>query len=730
MIVSIQKRRVSLPHKILSAFIAFTFVFSLVFPPGYAQLIPASPAGGPQTLLNLPAPGTMVSVSPAFTPALINGITIHPENPLEFDFIVGTGDEKLQGKAFEDESTKLIKYFLASLTVPEDEMWVNLSPYEKDRIIPTWFGTTEMGRDLLAQDYILKQLTASLMYPEKELGSEFWKKIYQKAYEQYGTTEIPMNTFNKVWIVPQKAVVYEHGNSAFVVKSHLKVMLEEDYVAMSQGIGDRVQGIGEKLTPKPQTQNPQVSTEIIREVILPEIEKEVNEGKGFANLRQIYNSAILAAWYKQKLTVGAENLQPLLWKVYVDQNKTKGVDVDDKTVNEKIYARYLEAFKKGVYNYIKEDYDPATKEVIPRKYFSGGTNLKVGNLVETYKNKQPLAREQQEILGEYLAGLKEYNQGMVSVNLVELSEDMSVAEAQELIASSQRATKKSSSPVQRAEEIKGLLAEIDKELADPGTGNLPEVAVMSDFHGGLSRFIMLLSDVLNEFSGFQGQLDPNRTIGGQLAAQGLSFKDIKGQIILGGDILDRGKHGIKIFLFIKELVEKGEGKVVYVTGNHDFWAFANLLGMHLPWYKGFHFYGDTEAENRIARYRQTNPELFDTPESILWWTERLAEHNADQDAYQKKAFNGKVKEVRARFIEDYKTHQKNWDDAQKDAMEKFIGYFARIGVADPYVGLNGLGKASASWWKQVARQLNQGYEARRSLGAEDAELSVGRRRWP
>ena len=33
---------------------------------------------------------------------------------------------------------------------------------------------------------------------------------------------------------------------------------------------------------------------------------------------------------------------------------------------------YLEAFKKGVYDYIKEDYDPATQEIIPRKYFSGG----------------------------------------------------------------------------------------------------------------------------------------------------------------------------------------------------------------------------------------------------------------------------------------------------------------------------------------------------------------------
>lgn len=408
----ILKKRQGAAYRILCGFLAFTFLFSWVLPPGYAQ----TGTGPGLSLLSLPAPGTMVTPTTAFTPALINGITIHPENPLEFDFIVGTGDENLQGQAFEEESTRLIKYFLASLTVPEDEMWVNLSPYEKDRIIPEGFGTTEMGRDLLAQDYILKQLTASLMYPEEELGSEFWKKIYQKAYEEYGTTEIPVNTFNKVWIVPEKAVVYEHGQSAFVVKSHLRVMLEEDYLAMQQ----------ESSVVSLQSS---VSSTIIKEIILPAIEKEVNEGKSFANLRQIYNSAILAAWFKQNLK------ETLLGQVYVDKAKTKGVDVEDRTVNQKIYEQYLEAFKKGVYNYIKEDYDSATQEIIPRKYFSGGTNLKVGDLVETYKSGLPLTREHQEVLGEYLAGLKRYNRGQrrVNVNLVELSEEMSVAQAQEAI---------------------------------------------------------------------------------------------------------------------------------------------------------------------------------------------------------------------------------------------------------------------------------------------------------
>ncbi|MCK5581235.1 MAG: HEAT repeat domain-containing protein [Candidatus Omnitrophica bacterium] len=357
-----EKHKTSLVYRLLSAFIAFTFLFSIIAPPGaYAQ-------NPPQSILNLPQVGTMVSVTGAFAPSLVKGITIYPENPLEFDFIISKGDHNLEGEAFNKESTKLIKYFLAALTTPDEEMWVNLSPYEKDRIIPESFGDTELGRDLLAQDYMLKQLSASLMYPEDEVGQKFWARVHKKAKEMYGVTEIPMNTFNKIWIVPEKAVVYEKDASAFVIDSHLKVMLEEDYVALQNNVGVRKFGLDSVVQEDAEIISG-VSSEIIREILIPEIEKEVNEGETFAMLRQVYNSVILATWYKDNLK------ESLLGQVYVDQAKTRGVDTQDKEINRKIYDQYVEAFKKGVYNYIKEDYDAETNELIPRKYFSGGNNL-------------------------------------------------------------------------------------------------------------------------------------------------------------------------------------------------------------------------------------------------------------------------------------------------------------------------------------------------------------------
>jgi len=303
----------------------------------------------------LPVPGSMITTTPAFVPLTLKGLIIHPENALKFDFIMDPGSGKLNGIPFNDEALKMMKYFLTSLTIPEDDLWVNLSPYEKGRIIQSNFGQTLMGRDLLAEDYVLKQLAASLIYPERSLGKEFWRAVYSKAAHQFGTTQIAVNTFNKVWIVPSEAVVWEHEGRALIVRSRLKVMLEEDYLALQKhaAVHSGVTSAG---------------ADTARAIVIPVLEKEVNEGRNFAQLRQMYQAMILAAWYKKALKTSILN------KVYADKSKVRGQRSKPDEVNA-IYQRYLSAYKKGAFNYIKDDIDPTTGQSVPRKYFSGGFSL-------------------------------------------------------------------------------------------------------------------------------------------------------------------------------------------------------------------------------------------------------------------------------------------------------------------------------------------------------------------
>jgi len=375
-------------HRLLNKGIITILLIAFIF-----SGLPQIPAEAQD--IRLPVPGVRISVSPLVDPPVLKGIKVHPDGPFRFDFILDKGDSGIADDQLKSESTKLIKYFLASITVPEKDLWVNLSPYEKDRIIPQSFGLTEMGRDLLAEDYMLKQITASLIYPEEQVGKKFWKRIYAEAAKKYGTTNIPVNTFNKVWIIPEKAVVYENAKAgtAYVVESKLKVMLEEDYLSLQKhsdvGAGSQPAQERAGYEPAPTVNNlHSLASQIVREVVIPELTTEINEGKNFAQLRQVYNSLILATWYKKKIK------DSILAQVYADRNKVAGVEPlvslrltakkpsgDHSTILgskspdtdiEFIYQRYLKAFKKGAYNYIKEEPDPVTQEIIPRKYFSGG----------------------------------------------------------------------------------------------------------------------------------------------------------------------------------------------------------------------------------------------------------------------------------------------------------------------------------------------------------------------
>ncbi|MBF0511973.1 MAG: serine/threonine protein kinase [Candidatus Omnitrophica bacterium] len=366
----------------------------------------------------LPIPGHMVSLSLPANPPVLKGLKVYSDNPFRFDFILDKGDSvetplmaSLQNSELKKEANRLIKYFLASITISEKDLWVNLSPYEKNRIIPPSFGRTEMGRDLLAEDYILKQITSSLIYPEGQVGKKFWKRVYSQAVKKYGTTDVPVNTINKVWIMPEKAIVYENAKNgtAYVIESKLKVMLEEDYLALSKHSeilpptrghapkhAAKQESVEYESTPgkSPHASNRDINalgSQIVREIVIPQLTTEINKNKNFARLRQVYSSLILATWYKQKIK------DSILDKVYADKNKVAGVEylstvipvkekIKFKNDIEGLYKEYLKAFKKGVYNYIKEEIDPVTQEVIPRKYFSGGVQINVTPAMKTVED--------------------------------------------------------------------------------------------------------------------------------------------------------------------------------------------------------------------------------------------------------------------------------------------------------------------------------------------------------
>ena len=263
----------------------------------------------------------LLTLTDDYSPVVLRGLKIFADDHFKFSFIVDQGDEDADA----DDYSLLINYFLAGLAFSEDDMWVNLSPDERDRIIPDEFAYTNMGGDMLAQDYLLKQLSASLTHPDTELGKKYWSEIHNSSFKTHNSET---EGLGRIWILPHDAKIFEDADKVFVERTELKVESEQPLS------------------------------------FLPQLENEVNNGRYFSKVRQMYYSLLLASWFKAKLK------DHLINKIYSEQNKISGIDTSDPALKEKIYSLYTHSFKDGVYDLVKKV--KATGRIEKRHYFCGG----------------------------------------------------------------------------------------------------------------------------------------------------------------------------------------------------------------------------------------------------------------------------------------------------------------------------------------------------------------------
>lgn len=349
MLVSFRKRSISRGIVLL---LVTAFISGAVVAPGHARMMGAAPVD-PEILSGASA-----------LPGLL-GIRLDPGSSLRMDFVMDRGDVEMSTEDRQKEYYKVIRYFMAALTTPNADLWVNLSPLEQNRIVPDNFIRTDMGKDLLWQDYILKRFMAELLRPSSTgSGKEFWERLYRKVYEKFGTTDIPLDAFNKVWIRAEKADIFQRNGMALLVDSRLKVMLEQDYMLVKAEVrpSDSLEGNRQEYRALPG----EIVADVVREVLIPLVEKEVNEGVLFGELRQIYSAQIMATWFKQEIHNG------ILGRLYADKNMVSGIETDDPSAREKIYKAYLDSFQRGASAGVLEEMDMFTGNTVLRKYFSGG----------------------------------------------------------------------------------------------------------------------------------------------------------------------------------------------------------------------------------------------------------------------------------------------------------------------------------------------------------------------
>ncbi|MDO8747972.1 MAG: hypothetical protein Q7J72_02515 [Candidatus Omnitrophota bacterium] len=276
----------------------------------------------------------------------------------------------------EGSSKTLFNYFLIGLSLPNDSFWVNLRPDSPDNIIDDSLAQTDMGKVMLETDLQLKKDTAQSTSPNTPEGKAYWDKIYQKAEELYGTTNITIPTLTRPWIIPGEIIIGETQDSAYIYKATLKVMLEEDYLT-SRG-GSRTAPTPDQYTfsdPRLKELN-EYSTRLIKELIIPKLTYEVNTSKRYAPLRQVYYSLILAQWFKARFS--SHSPQFTADSSYIKLIDSRNLShLSSKEVWNKLtyFKQYQESFAQGEYN-LKEPRSTPSGQTV-RSYFSGGEELNI-----------------------------------------------------------------------------------------------------------------------------------------------------------------------------------------------------------------------------------------------------------------------------------------------------------------------------------------------------------------
>jgi hypothetical protein len=242
---------------------------------------------------------------------------------------------------------------------------------------------------------------------------------------------------------------------------------------------------------------------------------------------------------------------------------------------------------------------------------------------------------------------------------------------------------------------------------------LPRFVTLSDPHGALDRLDALLLTALRSVPAGANlaaipAFDPDQALEAQLAARGAKLADFRGQLYVHnlGDLIDRGPRGIAVYRRTRELMDAG--LMDFVIGNHDFWMFMNLQGLHLPFYAGFDFYDYRDEFD--ARHGRIDEVVTAQRQAVAdagtpdWWARKFAEltlrHEADQKtrwrAVQDKA-NALFKAMTDGLSRDDVMRWGATPDGRR--WNSLRGYDVRVG--DVYVGVRAVAGSSLRWWQDL-----------------------------
>lgn len=300
-----------------------------------------------------------------FTSIKLNSISVTTDSSggINFDLILKA--EKAEGSKpginIQNASRIGAAAFMTGLAVNDYKFWVNLNPWEVDRIIDEELGQSEVGRIMLEADLQMKRDFSNYGNPcANETGKALWNLLDKKREdlvqqcmnrfpgEIKEASNIIFKPVQRHWIVPDKAYAYSNGSLIYIINASLAINSEpvtdhSSFQVKNQDIntfsGDCIEELNRSAQEYAEYYN-----NLEERMIQPYVVADINTDEKYEGLREVYAALALAQWYKSKVTPRTDIFRDVL-----DSSSASILKSKTPWQPKDIWDEYVYSFKNGEY---------------------------------------------------------------------------------------------------------------------------------------------------------------------------------------------------------------------------------------------------------------------------------------------------------------------------------------------------------------------------------------------
>ena len=323
---------------------------------------------------------------------------------MDFNFVLKAKKAGKQEPAVDlnNSSALSAKAFLTCLAVSNSKLWVNLNPWEPDRIIDKDLEHTDTGRIMLEADLLMKKDFCMYADPcNSTTGLVHWKLLENKraalvksCMERYpGEIKEAKNVLfsfaTRHWIVPGEFTAYGNEEEIYVDNPTMTIRSDPvsehtEFQIVNQDAKSVSRNCLECLNQSSKEYG-RYAKEIVDERIMPLVVQNINRDSKYADLRQIYIALGVAQYYKDHRKPNAD----LFFEIIKSHNLT-GVEIVTRWDPKDVWNSYVKSYKEGEYRcwqnktttstYEGNDGSKITRTSTDCKYYQEGgvdfTNIK------------------------------------------------------------------------------------------------------------------------------------------------------------------------------------------------------------------------------------------------------------------------------------------------------------------------------------------------------------------